>query len=457
MDGLWQHQKEAIEFSRGRRDTILHMGVGTGKTRTALEIVRESMSAGRASRILVGCPKAVMAAWAKQASLWLSGVRVLILDRGTAAAKGKMVLAALADTSPLIVVCNYESLRRIKEVEKTPWDVLIWDECHRLKSPTGAASKWAAGMAKKNPECKRIALSGTLLAHTILDAFGVYRAVESPECSTFGTSWTLFKAHFAIVNPHIPGMVIGWRNRDEFAKKIADTTFLRKSEDVLDLPPILHVEIPVDMTAKEANVYLQLEKDFCAKVGDGFVTPANAMVSVLRMLQSCQGFVRLDDEEAARQIDDPPSKRAAFVEFLEDNDPEDAIVTFARFRSDIDSVIRACQQTGRTVSELSGRVDQLADWQAGKTSVLVAQVQSGGIGIDLTRASIGVFYSLGHSLSEWLQAIGRLHRPGQTRHTRFFSLVSTLQGKTTADGRVYEALRDRKEVVDVILGHYSGR
>lgn len=457
MDGLWQHQKDAIEFSRGRRDTILHMGVGTGKTRTALEIVRELMDAGRASRILVGCPKAVMAAWAKQASLWLPSVRVLILDRGTSVAKGKAVAAALADTSPLIVVGNYESLRRIKELEKTPWDVLIWDECHRLKSPTGAASKWAAGMAKKNQDCKRIALSGTLLAHTILDAFGVYRAVESPECQTFGSSYTLFKARYAVVNPHIPGMVIGWRNRDEFAKKIADTTFLRKSDDVLDLPPILHVEIPVDMTAKEASVYLQLEKDFCAKVGDGFVTPANAMVSVLRMLQSCQGFVRLDDEAAACQIDDPPSKRAAFVEFLEDNYPEEPIVTFARFRSDIDSVIHACQQTGRTVSELSGRVDQLADWQAGKTSVLVAQVQSGGIGIDLTRASIGVFYSLGHSLSEWLQAIGRLHRPGQTQHTRFFSLVSTLQGKTTADGRVYEALRDRKEVVDVILGHYSGR
>jgi len=457
MDGLWQHQKEAIEFSRGRRDTILHMGVGTGKTRTALEIVRELMSAGRANRILVGCPKAVMAAWAKQAGLWLPGIRVLILDRGTAATKGKAVAAALADTSPLIVVGNYESLRRIKELEKTRWDVLIWDECHRLKSPSGAASKWAAGMAKRNPECKRIALSGTLLAHTILDAFGVYRAVEAPECQTFGSSYTLFKARYAVVNPHIPGMVIGWRNREEFAKKIADTTFLRKSEDVLDLPPILHVEIPVDMTAKEAGVYIQLENDFCAKVGDGFVTPANAMVSVLRMLQSCQGFVRLDDEAAARQIDEPPSKRAAFVEFLEDVDSDEPIAVFARFRSDIDSVIHACHQTGRTVSELSGRVDQLADWQAGKTSVLVAQVQSGGIGIDLTRASIGVFYSLGHSLSEWLQAIGRLHRPGQNRHTRFFSLVSTLQGKTTADGRVYEALRDRKEVVDVILGHYSGR
>jgi superfamily II DNA or RNA helicase len=102
-------------------------------------------------------------------------------------------------------------------------------------------------------------------------------------------------------------------------------------------------------------------------------------------------------------------------------------------------------------------VDDLAAWQAGKTAVLVAQIQSGGIGIDLTRANVGVFFSLGHSLSEWLQAIARLHRPGQERHTRFFSLVATLHGKTTADGRVYEALKNRKEVIDVICDSYRSR
>jgi SNF2 family DNA or RNA helicase len=133
------------------------------------------------------------------------------------------------------------------------------------------------------------------------------------------------------------------------------------------------------------------------------------------------------------------------------------LVVFCRFRSDIDSVIHVCNSLGRSVSELSGRIDDLAQWQAGETAVLVAQIQSGGIGIDLTRAAIGIFYSLGHSLSEWLQAIARLHRPGQERHTRFFSLVATLQGKTTADGRVYEALSNRKEVIDVIVDGYRTR
>jgi ATP-dependent helicase YprA (DUF1998 family) len=36
---LWTHQQEAIEWARGRREIILHMGMGTGKSRAALEII----------------------------------------------------------------------------------------------------------------------------------------------------------------------------------------------------------------------------------------------------------------------------------------------------------------------------------------------------------------------------------------------------------------------------------
>jgi SNF2 family DNA or RNA helicase len=452
---LWTHQQEAIDWADGRRDALLWLGMGCGKTRVALEIIKRGMLAGSIRRILVGCPKAVMPAWAKQVALWMPELRIILLDRGDSADKGRQLIAAMADTSPCLIVCNYESLWRIKEVEKLAWDCFVWDEVHRLKSPSGAASKWAAKMCKKNPKAKRLGLSGTLLSQSPLDAYGTWRAVESPECATFGALYGLFKATYAVTNPHVPGMVIGWRNREQFAAKVAETTFQRRSEDVLDLPPILHVEVPVEMTAKVGRVYTQLEKEFCAEVDGGYITPANAMVGLLRMLQATSGYMKLDDTVAARQIDDVPSKRAAFADMLEDMPADEPLVVFCRFRSDIDSVLHVCESLGRSVSELSGRINSLAAWQAGETAVLVAQIQSGGIGIDLTRAAVGVFYSLGHSLSEWLQAIARLHRPGQERSTRFFSLVATLQGKTTADGRVYEALSQRKEVIDVILASYK--
>ena len=107
-------------------------------------------------------------------------------------------------------------------------------------------------------------------------------------------------------------------------------------------------------------------------------------------------------------------------------------------------------------SELSGRRHDLAEWQDGKTSVLVANTASGGIGVDLTRASYGVFYSVGHSLSEYLQAVARLHRPGQTKTTHFYNLVASVDGKQTVDTQVYKALSERKEVIDAIIAGYRG-
>ena len=120
------------------------------------------------------------------------------------------------------------------------------------------------------------------------------------------------------------------------------------------------------------------------------------------------------------------------------------LVVFCRFRDDIESVIAECKSHGRSHSELSGKINDLHKWQAGETNVLVAQIQSGGIGIDLTRASLGIFYSVGHSLSEYLQAVARLHRPGQTQSTRLYSLSARLPNDSpTVEVRAYQSLFEK--------------
>lgn len=453
---LWKHQEEAIAWAVGRRDCVFHVGMGAGKSRIAIEVMLREIMAHPSCRILIGCPRAVKPAWAKQFALWAPHVRVLVLEKGTAKDKEKQVKAALADTTPLVIVGNYETLWRMPVLEKTKFDVLVWDEVHRLKAPSGSASKWAFRLGKANPTAKRIALSGTLLAHSPLDAFGTYRAIEGPECPTFGHSYTLFKARYAIENPHVRGMVVGFRNQEEMARKIAGTTFYRRTCDVLDLPPLLFDELGFDLTGDEARIYREVETEFCAICENGTVTPANAMVAVLRLAQICGGFVRYDESTVASPITDAPAKASRFGEFLEDLDPREKLVVFCRFRSDIDSVIGKCVEHARTYSELSGRIDRLAEWQSGKTSVLIAQIQSGGIGIDCTAASYGVFYSVGYSLSEYEQAIARLHRPGQERTTRIYTMIATVHNTPTIERRIYNALRERKDVVDAIVNQYRG-
>jgi len=454
--GVWTHQKEAVDYAGDRRIGILHLGMGCGKTRIAFEVLKRILRDKGRLLTLVLCPKAVIPAWRKQGGLWAPELRVCLLDQATSAHKKKALKAALADRSPLVVVVNYESACRIPELEGLDYTSIVYDEVHKLKKGTGKYSQWAAKLNEKNQTAKILALTGTLIPHSFLDLWGIYRVLEFPLCETFGKFKTHFLARYAVLNPHVPGMILRWKCEDEIARKLEQTTFCRRSEDVLDLPPLNKVAVEVEMTKEEATAYLQLRDEFAAEIETeagqrGLVTPANHMVGLLRMLQSCQGAAALDGSDEIVNLSANPSKAAALSDIMESLHHSEPLVVFCRFRADIDNALAACKKLGRTASELSGRRRQLEEWQDGKTSVLVVQIQSGGTGIDLTRASYGVFMSVGHSLAEYLQAVARLHRPGQKKTTHLYSLISTLRGDTTVDGRVHEALSQRKEVIDHVV------
>ena len=93
---LWQHQRDAIAWAAGRLCVLLHMGMGTGKSRCLLEILKgEGLS-----KVLICCPKAVVPAWGKQAGLWLQDYRILLLTKGSSKQKEQLVAAAMADSRP---------------------------------------------------------------------------------------------------------------------------------------------------------------------------------------------------------------------------------------------------------------------------------------------------------------------------------------------------------------------
>jgi SNF2 family DNA or RNA helicase len=114
-------------------------------------------------------------------------------------------------------------------------------------------------------------------------------------------------------------------------------------------------------------------------------------------------------------------------------------------------VHEAAKLTARDSLELSGSVRQLEQWQAGEAPVLAVQIQSGGTGVDLTRAAYCVYLSTGFSLGDYEQSLARVHRPGQDRTVFYYHIVA----KDTVDEKVYAALRARKKVVEAILDEVS--
>jgi SNF2 family DNA or RNA helicase len=198
--------------------------------------------------------------------------------------------------------------------------------------------------------------------------------------------------------------------------------------------------------------YRAMEREMVAEIEAGTVTAANALTKLLRLQQATGGYARTD-ELGTVLIDGTPTKRQMLEDRLDDLPVTEPVVVFCRFRSDLDDVQAAARSLGREYAEVSGDRKDLERWQAGEAVILGVQIQSGGVGIDLSRAAYAFYYSLGYSLGDYEQSLARLRRPGQTRCVRYYHLVAP----GTVDEQVYAALRERRSVIDAVLRNLSPR
>lgn len=445
----WRHQRLALGFAGQLTSPMLGMAMGTGKSKVALDWLSLGGTTGR--RVLILCPHSVVNVWPNQfATHREERWTVLALNRGTVPKKIEAASRALAAARPadnVAVVVNYESARTpkmSKELLQHWWTEVILDESHRAKSPASDTAKicFKAGQVAE----RRMCLTGTPMPHSPLDIFAQYKFLDA---GVFGTSYREFRDHYAVPDRMFPSRVLGYRNTEEFEERCKLLMF-RCGQDVLDLPEITHNVRTCELPPRARRLYDELDEELCAAVGDDTITVPNALVKLLRLQQITSGYV-IDDDE--REIPLHDGKEKLLQDLLED--VSEPVVVFVRFRRDLDAVQRVCDRVGLRYGELSGRskggLTEIAT-MAGDVDVLGCQMQSGGVGVDLTRACVVVYYSVGYSLGDYEQSMARAHRPGQTRPVRVFHLTAS----RTVDQEVYAALRSKRDVVEAILSRMRG-
>jgi hypothetical protein len=323
-------------------------------------------------------------------------------------------------------------------------DGLLVHNCHRLKAPGGKASRYVARLGQA--ALFRLGLSGTPMPHSPLDVYAYFRFIDP---SIFGWSFHKFRQHFAVMGGYQNHQVVAYRNLDELNRKFYSVTFAC-GKDVLDLPAEVHITYTCQLGVEARKVYRSLERDLIAEVQAGEVTAANALVKLLRLQQITGGYIRTDE---GRDVQIDSAKMNLLRDVLEDIAPDEPVVVFCRFHKDLEAVNRVADETGRRSLELSGRMDELKRWQAGEAPVLAVQIDSGGVGVDLTRARYAIYYSLGFSLGSYEQSLARIYRPGQTRPVEYIHLLA----EGTVDERVMAALARRADVVNTVLHEMKGQ
>lgn len=225
----WAHQTQAAQWFADRHAGLFAQDMGTGKTFSALL----ALDAMRHPLVF------------------------LDLSRGSGKQRAERLKAALATASGkcLVVVVNYESVWRsalAPTIESVRWQAFVLDESHRIKSPGGAASRYLARLAAKQPHARRLCLTGTPMPHSPLDLYGQFRFLDP---QVFGTSFARMRARFAECDLRFPSKVKYWKNQDELSAKLDAHSFRVTADEVLDLPEALHETLPIELPPRVQRFY----------------------------------------------------------------------------------------------------------------------------------------------------------------------------------------------------------
>jgi SNF2 family DNA or RNA helicase len=443
---LWPHQALALDFVDQRHAAMLHIEMGGGKSR----IVCDAISRWDLPYVLIVCPRAVVGVWRGELAKWSTSDRAVVcLDRGNTRDRAK-VLEALP--ARVIVVVNYDSLRRpelLAAALRTRWHAVIADESHRLKN-SGSQTALAVYKVAQNAK-RRLALTGTPAPASPLDLFAQFRFLDS---RVFGDSWETFAQKYGVAERINGTRQIVYRRakRDalpELRERYKTLAFRAGKECLRRLPGASHQVVYVELAPAAREIYDNMEKGLRARVAGRDWTAANAAVGLLRLTQISGGFVR--DGKDAKQIDF--AKQQALEDLLSDTD--EAAVVFARFKDDLKVVRTVAESLGRPYGEVSGRrKDLTAAGEMPKTRGLIlgVQIASGGTGVNLTAARLGIYYSVDFVLGNFEQSFARLHRHGQEFPVFYRHLIA----RNTADEIVYSCLRNKRDAVAEFLKERVG-
>ena len=446
----WAHQQLAYEKLQTnlteKPGFALFMDMGTGKSKVVIDYLNNSEN----NMILILCPKTVAGVWPREFRKHaVDNYRIFNLS-GLTKRKRESELQRIDQEknrgNKVVVILNYESAYR--EPFK-PWsykqkfDLLILDESHKIKAPGGKASRYCARLAQKCSE-KNILLTGTPLPHSPQDIYAQFRAMNP---DVYGFSVTRFRNKFS----HQWGQYQSqrtWFTDGEYSEKIHDNSYQVKAVDALDLPEAIHEDIDIILPAKAKKIYRELEEEFIVWLDNGQeVTAANALVKLLRLQQLTGGFIHSEDK--TYKIHD--EKIEAVLEIIDDI--SEPVVIFTKFRAELDTLRKELENKKYKVKELSGRHSDLGEGATypKNCDVLLVQIQAGGVGIDLTRARICIYYSVGFNRGDYEQSLARVHRPGQNNKVIYYHL----EAPGTIDKYIRKNLKAKGDMVKNILEDFT--
>lgn len=451
---LYKHQEQAYAFAletlNKSKGLAILAEMGTGKTLITIATVGTLYEQGKIYKLLVVCPKSIVGVWEEEFRKFADYKYALTVLDGTLDKK-KAAFGYMNGSGLQIIVVNYESCWRLeKEIAKWQPNIIVCDESSKIKNPQAAQAKSLHRLGKQTKY--NVILTGTPITNNPLDFFSQYKFLDE---SIYGPSYYLFRARYAILGGYQRHQIVGYQNLAELVAKAHRIAFRIKIADAVDLPPYIDETRSIRLEDKAQVIYSNIAKKCYAELACGEVAVRNVLTQLLRLSQCTGGYVRNDIDGIIQEVS---SAKLKALEDVLDSCIEEGkkVVVFARFVPEIDAIEKLLKKKGISYSLIKGDVkdrnEQVSQFQTDSNiKVFVGQLQTTGMGLTLTAASVAVYYSLDFSFSNYEQSRARIHRIGQDKKCIYIHLVC----KGTIDEKIMHALKHKGNIAKLMVDDWK--
>jgi SWI/SNF-related matrix-associated actin-dependent regulator 1 of chromatin subfamily A len=254
MQPLRKYQEDAVEAILSGKSQFLALAPGLGKTRTAIEIINRM----GAKNVLILCPATVKLVWRDEIKKWSPAKVWVEIPERSSAVKGQ------ATRHPRYRIVNYDKLSRIEtgfldELKKCgPFDVIVSDEAHLLKTVSSARTKAVYDKGGLFERCGLyLPLSATPAVGNASELYPHLKAMV-PERIQKPCGITMSLNEF--IDAYCDTKIIRLNNREiktiqgsknvgDLRKRMGSFIYKKTKTEVLpDLPPLQFTTVPLDIT-----------------------------------------------------------------------------------------------------------------------------------------------------------------------------------------------------------------
>lgn len=438
---LLPHQPPAVDKLIRPRVGGLFMDMGTGKTRTAIELAH--LRQRKIDRVVWFCPVSLRETIDHEIRKHTNTANgdIHIFDDSTTqrsvprSARWHIVGIQSMSSSDRTVLAVNDII--------TPDTCVIVDESSYIKGHNSIRTRRITTMSQRARY--RLALTGTPMTQGVVDLYAQMKFL-SPKILGYPSFYS-FAANHLEYSENYPGLIVRTHNVGWLAAKIQPYVYqITKEEAGLNLLEKLYDSRYFWLTPEQEAAYEQAKEEILFNCLDDLLDSYVIFQLFTALQQIVSGFWNRN----GKLLEFPHHRLDTLRNLIQDL-PDEKIIIWCKYRYSVRAItemLLAVYGAG-TVAQYYGdltpmqRNAELHRFRH-ETPFLVATMETGGHGLNLTESAYGIFYENGFKFGTRMQAEDRQHRIGQVRRPTYLDVVS----RSGIEQRITDSLAKKGNVVD---------